>query len=47
MGPKAVALQVLKLDPTFNAGRIRAATGLPTALAKPLADAWSEAGLPP
>jgi tetratricopeptide (TPR) repeat protein len=44
---KAVALQVLKLDPTFSAGRIRAAIGLPTALAKHLADAWSEAGLPP
>ena len=42
----AAALQVLELDPTFSAGGIRAAIGLPTALAEPLSDAWSAAGLP-
>ena len=44
---KAVALQVLALDPSFSAARFCAATGLPTPLAEPLAEAWSVAGLPP
>jgi TolB-like protein len=44
---KAVALQVPALDPSFSAARVCAALGFPTALAKPLAEAWSAAGLPP
>jgi len=44
---KAVALQVLALDPSFSAARFCAATGLPTALAEPMTDAWTTAGLPP
>ena len=44
---KAVALQVLALAPSFSAARFCAATGLPTALAEPITDAWITAGLPP
>ena len=44
---KAVALQVLALDPSFSAARFCAATGLPTLLAEPMTDAWTTAGLPP
>jgi TolB-like protein len=44
---KAVALQVLALDPSFSAARFCAARGLPTALAEPMTDAWTTAGLPP
>jgi adenylate cyclase len=44
---RAVALQVLALDPSFNAGRFCAATGLATPLAEPMTDAWTTAGLPP
>ena len=44
---KAVALQVLALDPSFSAARFCAATGLPTPLAEPMTDAWTTAGLPP
>ncbi|MGD0419052.1 MAG: winged helix-turn-helix domain-containing tetratricopeptide repeat protein [Xanthobacteraceae bacterium] len=44
---KAVALQVLALEPTFSAARFCAALGLPTALVEPITDAWSAAGLPP
>jgi len=44
---KAVALQVLALDPSFGAARFCAAAGLPTALAEPMTDAWTTAGLPP
>jgi adenylate cyclase len=44
---KAVALQVLALEPTFSAARFCAALGLPTALAEPITGAWSAAGLPP
>lgn len=44
---KAIALQVLALDPSFSAARFCAATGLPTPLAEPLTDAWTTAGLPP
>ena len=44
---KAVALQVLALDPAFSAARFCAATGLPPPLAEPLTDAWTTAGLPP
>jgi Flp pilus assembly protein TadD len=43
---KAVALQVLVLDPSFSAARFCAATGLPTPLAEPMTDAWTTAGLP-
>ena len=44
---KAVALQVLAMDPSFSAARYCAATGLPTPLAEPMTDAWTTAGLPP
>jgi TolB-like protein len=44
---KAAALQVLALDPSFSATRLSAAIGLPPALAEPIAEAWSAAGLPP
>jgi TolB-like protein len=44
---KAVAREVSALDPSFSVARFNAATGLPAALAEPLADAWSRAGLPP
>jgi adenylate cyclase len=44
---KAVALQVLALNPSFSAARFCAATGLPTALAEAMTDAWTTAGLPP
>jgi adenylate cyclase len=44
---KAVALQVLALDPSFSAARFCAALGLPTALTEPMTDAWTTAGLPP
>lgn len=44
---QAVALQVLALDPSFSAARFCAAIGLPPALAEPIAEAWSAAGLPP
>jgi TolB-like protein len=44
---RAAALQVLALNPSFSAARFCAATGLPTALAEPMTDAWTSAGLPP
>jgi adenylate cyclase len=44
---RAVTLQVLALDPSFSAARFCAATGLPTALAEAMTDAWTTAGLPP
>jgi hypothetical protein len=44
---QAVALQLLALDPSFSAARFCAAIGLPPALAEPIAEAWSAAGLPP
>jgi TolB-like protein len=44
---KAVALQVLVLDPSFSAARFCVATGLPSPLAEPMTDAWTTAGLPP
>jgi tetratricopeptide (TPR) repeat protein len=44
---KAVAPQVLALDPSFSAARFCAATGFPTPLAEPMTDAWTTAGLPP
>jgi TolB-like protein len=44
---KAVALQVLALDPSFSAARFCAAIGLPTPLAETMTDAWTTAGLPP
>jgi TolB-like protein len=43
---KAVALQVLALDPSFSAARLCAAIGLPAPLAEPMTDAWTTAGLP-
>ena len=44
---KAAAIQVLALEPSFNSSGICAALGIVPALAKPLTEAWSEAGLPP
>ena len=44
---KAMAPQILALDPSFRAAKFCTAIGLPTALAEPLADAWYVAGLPP
>ena len=44
---KAIALQALARDPSFSAAKVCVALGFPTALAEPLADAWSAAGLPP
>ena len=44
---KAVAPQVLALDPSFSAARFCAAIGLPAPLAEPMTDAWTTAGLPP
>jgi TolB-like protein len=44
---RAVARQVLALDPSFGVARFCAIVGIPAALAEPLADAWSAAGLPP
>jgi adenylate cyclase len=42
----AAALQVLALEPSFSAAKHCTALGLPSALAEPLAEAWSAAGLP-
>jgi TolB-like protein/Tfp pilus assembly protein PilF len=44
---RLAALQVLTLDPFFSAGKVCAALGLPIALAEPITDAWTTAGLPP
>ena len=44
---KAAAMQVLALEPSFSSSGICAALGIVPALAKPLTEAWSEAGLPP
>ncbi len=44
---KAAARQVLALEPSFSAAKHCTALGLPSALAEPLAHAWSAAGLPP
>ena len=44
---KAVAMQVLALQPFFSASGFCAALALPTALAKPMTEAWRDAGLPP
>ena len=44
---KAMAPQVLALDPSFSAARFCAAIGIPIVLAEPLTEAWSAAGLPP
>jgi TolB-like protein len=43
---KAVASQVLALQPSFSSTRFCAALALSTALANPLVEAWREAGLP-
>ena len=39
--------EVVVLDPSFSASRFCVTLGLPTALAEPMADAWSTAGPPP
>jgi adenylate cyclase len=44
---KAVGKRVLELQPSFSAGGFCAALELPTLLAKPMAEAWCAAGLPP
>jgi adenylate cyclase len=44
---KAVAMRVLALQPSFSAAGFCAALALPIELAKPMAEAWREAGLPP
>ena len=44
---KAIAPQVLALDPSFSAARFCTAIGIPIVLAGPLTDAWISAGLPP
>jgi TolB-like protein len=43
---KAMASQVLALDPSFSAARFCTAIGIPIVLAEPLTEAWSLAGLP-
>ena len=43
---KAMASQVLALDPSFSAARFCTAIGIPIVLAEPLTEAWSAAGLP-
>jgi hypothetical protein len=44
---KAAAAQALVLQPGFSASGFCAALALPDELAKPLTQAWREAGLPP
>ena len=44
---RTAALRLLALDPFFSAGKVCAALGLPPALAEPITDAWTKAGLPP
>jgi TolB-like protein len=44
---RAVARQVLALHPSFSVAKFCAVVGIPAALAEPLGDAWSAAGLPP
>jgi adenylate cyclase len=44
---KVVGARVLALQPTFSASAFCATLALPSELAKPLAEAWREAGLPP
>src|SRR5262245_12853529 len=44
---KAVAKEVLALEPSFSSSGICAALGIVPMLADPLKDAWREAGLPP
>jgi TolB-like protein len=44
---RTAALRLLALDPLFSAGKVCAALGLPPALAEPITDAWTKAGLPP
>jgi TolB-like protein len=44
---KAMAPQVLALDPSFSAARFCDVIGIPTVLAEPLTEAWSAVGLPP
>jgi hypothetical protein len=43
---KVVVSQVLALEPSFSAAGFCAAAAPPAALAKPLCEAWREAGLP-
>ncbi|HKA65285.1 MAG TPA: adenylate/guanylate cyclase domain-containing protein [Methyloceanibacter sp.] len=44
---RAAAKRVLELQPSFSAIGFCSALALPTALAKPIVEAWREAGLPP
>ena len=44
---KAVAMEVMALQPSFSSAGFCTALALPTALAEPLIKAWREAGLPP
>lgn len=44
---KAVAMQVLALQPSFSSAGVCAALAIPTALAEPMIEAWRKAGLPP
>jgi adenylate cyclase len=44
---KAAAMQVLALQPSFSSHEFCAAVGVVPTLAKPLAEAWRRAGLPP
>jgi adenylate cyclase len=44
---KAAATQVLALQPSFSSSETCTALGIVPALAKPLAEAWREVGLPP
>lgn len=44
---KAVAMRALALQPSFSAAGFCTALEIPFALAKPMTEAWREAGLPP
>jgi TolB-like protein len=44
---KAAAMQVMALQPSFSSHGFCAAVGIVPALAKPLTEAWRQAGLPP
>ena len=44
--PKAAAVQVLALQPSFSSQEFCAAVGVAPALAKALTQAWRQAGLP-
>jgi adenylate cyclase len=44
---KAAAMQVMALQPSFRSHEFCSAVGVVPALAKPLTEAWRQAGLPP